>query len=236
MVRTLLALGLLVTTLLSPAAAEARRPPTWHPTSYRQPWLFVGDSLTAGWRVTRHEAFPGVFDRALPAVWTVNAGRNGSCLVATGCYAWRPWVDDFERVAFPAHARSRPARIVVLLGTNDLCRPGVTVDQIEAGFLRLAELATTQGTPVTFLTLLPQAPPHAYCEDDRLAIDEWLLGASGLDVVDVATPLADEAGRLRPEYDADDGLHLSPAGQAAVARTLLRWVRAQGLQRPRVGS
>ena len=228
--RLLLALALVAAAPLPRSAGAARpRPAPDHLPDHGQRWVFVGDSLTRGLRVEPGQEFPAVFDRMTSGAYAVDLGRNGACLVARACYAWRPWVDEFEAAVFPRPSLT-PARIVVLLGTNDLCKPDATVGELEAGYLRLAGLAAAHGTPITFLTVLPQAPPHAHCEDDRTAVNAWLLHESGLDVVDVATPLADpETGLLRPAYDADDGLHINAAGHRMIAVTLGLWAAAAGL-------
>lgn len=205
----------LLATLAAPAQARPIGPPG--------PWIFVGDSLTRGLHVDQDQAYPEVFASETGTL-DLNYGRNGSCLVAAGCYAWQPWTTDFASVAFSPRP-IRPKRIIVLLGTNDLCHPDATPVAVEAGYLRLAWIARTHGTPITFLTLLPHGPQYDHCEQDRADINAWLL-RSTLDVVDAASPLTDETGRLDPAYDSGDGLHINAAGHAVVAEALEEHFRA----------
>lgn len=214
--RILAALALAAALATPVHAAPEHRPKM--PTEL--PWVFIGDSLTVGFRVDPRYAYPAVFDRATHGVTAINLARSGSCLVTPGCYAWRPWVDEFDHIALD-NGRTLPARVIVMLGSNDVCHS--STGAIEAGYQRLAGIAASRSTPITFLTIPPQAPPHAECEPTRLAVNDWLLHASGLDVVDVTTPLANEAGQLQPAYDTDDGLHINAAGQRVVADTIESW-------------
>ncbi len=191
--------------LTTPAAAKTRV-------------VFLGDSITDGWRL--NEYFQ---DRDF-----VNRGISGQI---TAQMLGRVKADIIDL---------KPAAVILLAGTNDIAR-GVPLRAIEDNLTMIADLAHAYGIKPLFASVLPI---HDYNKDQNpawemskrrppatiRALNEWIQAfcrTRGYAYVDYFTPLADEAGFLKKEL-ADDGLHpnasgyrlMAPVALAAIDKTL----------------
>lgn len=180
--------------------------------------LFLGDSITDGWRL--NEYFPGKD--------YVNRGISGQI---TGQMLGRMLADVV------AH---KPAAMVVLAGTNDIAR-GVELTAIQGNLTMIADLADKHKIKPVFASILPV---HDYNKDQNPAFEmtkrrpmasirsmnDWIKSfcvQRGYTYLDYFTPLLDAGGFLKKET-ADDGLHPNAAGyrvmaglaEEAIARTL----------------
>lgn len=186
------------------AEANAKLPP---PQPGRPRVVFLGDSITDGWRL--NEYFP---ERDF-----VNRGISGQI---TGEMLGRMKADVIDL---------RPALLLVLAGTNDIAR-GVSLQIIQNNLTMIADLAEKHQIKPLFASLLPvsdyhkeqnpqyerskQRPPATIRE-----LNAWLSGfcrQRGYPYVDYFSALADASGLLRPEL-ADDGLHPNSAGYRLMA-------------------
>ena len=180
--------------------------------------VFLGDSITDAWRLA--EYFPGK-----PYV---NRGISGQT-TAQMLVRFRQDVIDLH-----------PKVVVVLAGTNDIAgnTGPIRIEDIEANFTSLAELAKASRIAVVFSSVLPvhnytpesqeyfaQRPPEKIVELNR-----WLkayCAAQGCIYLDYFSAMVDEGGLLCKEL-AKDGLHPTPAGyklmaplaEAAIAKLL----------------
>ena len=133
-----------------------------------------------------------------------------------------------------------PKVVVILAGTNDIAgnTGPMRLEDIEADYASLAELARAHHIAVVFSSVLPV---HNYTPKSQdffaqrspekiLALNHWLkdyCAASGLVYLDYFTAMVDDKGLMKRDL-ADDGLHPNPAGfkimaplaEAAIAR---RW-------------
>ncbi len=180
--------------------------------------VFLGDSITDGWRL--NEYFPGK-----PYV---NRGISGQI---TGEMLGRMMADVIEL---------KPTAVLILAGTNDIAR-GVSVAAIENNLTMIADLAAANNIKPIFASILPVSDYHkdrnpAY-EMSRTRppatireINAWieaLCKKRGFTYCDYFSALADAQGFLKAEY-ADDGLHpnaagyrvMGPIAQAAVDHTV----------------
>jgi len=118
------------------------------------------------------------------------------------------------------------ARAIVLgVGVNDLkYRKPSEVAKDHAALLD----ALPPGVAVVVVSVLPideradATPGRSFVSNDEIrsvngALGELCAGRAGCVFVDVSSTLADEDGRLRREFHAGDGWHLSPAGNAVLA-------------------
>ncbi len=195
--------------------ANAKLPP---PAAGEERVVFLGDSITDGWPLA--EYFPG-----RPYV---NRGISGQ----TTPQMLVRFRQDVVAL--------RPRVVVVLAGTNDIAGNSgpMRLEDIEANFASMAELARASGIRVVFSSILPvhgdtsraaeyfaARPPAKILELNR-----WLkayCSAQGCEYLDYFGALVDSRGLLRREL-AEDGLHPSPEGlrimaplaQAAIARAL----------------
>jgi lysophospholipase L1-like esterase len=133
-----------------------------------------------------------------------------------------------------------PQAVVILAGTNDIAGNSgpMTLDETEAHYTSMAELARLHGIRVIFSSILPVhnytprsditfplRPPARIAELNR-----WLkayCAANGHVYLDYVPATVDDKGWLKRDL-ADDGLHPGPAGyglmaalaQAAIDRAL----------------
>ncbi len=169
--------------------------------------VFFGDSITDIWPIQKY--FPGK-----PYV---NRGIGGQTTPQM-LIRFRQDVINLQ-----------PAVVVILAGTNDIAgnTGPMSLDDIEANYASLAELARVHNIPVVFSSVLPvhnytpqsinlflQRSPEKIRELNR-----WLRDycASGRCVyLDYFSAMVDPAGLLRKEL-AEDGLHPNADGYAIMA-------------------
>ncbi len=188
------------------------------PPAGEQRVVFLGDSITDGWRL--NEYFSGK-----PYV---NRGIGGQI---TGEMLGRFAADVMDL---------KPAAVVILAGTNDLAR-GVPLAAIRNNLIMIADLAGLYRIKLILASLLPVSDYHK--DNDAsferstarppaviLELNKWLEALCkqrGYTYVDYFSATADEKGMLKAEL-ADDGLHpnadgyriMGPIVQAAIDRTL----------------
>jgi lysophospholipase L1-like esterase len=196
------------------AANAALKPPA--PGESRV--VFLGDSITSGWVLSRY--FPG-----RPYV---NRGIGGQTTPQL-LLRFRPDVIDL-------HAKV----VVILAGTNDIAgnTGPMTLDEIQANFASMAELARGHGVRVVFSSVIPV---HNYTSLSELtfplrapekiaALNRWLEAyckANGHVYLDYFAAMADGKGLLKKEL-AEDGLHpnklgyeiMAPLAEKAIAQAL----------------
>ncbi len=123
----------------------------------------------------------------------------------------------------------RPKAVVILAGTNDIAgnTGPMTLDEIEANYASLADLAKANNIAVVFSSVLPvhnytpesqelfaQRPPEKIVE-----LNLWLrayCASHGCIYLDYFSAMVDKAGLLQRAL-ADDGLHPNPAGYKLMA-------------------
>ena len=195
-----------------------------------------GDSLTEGGGAIAR-AWPAVLAERLARrvgaspVRVVNAGISGNRLLR----------DDFGPSGlrrFEGEALGEPGVrwIVVLEGINDLgfagsVDPGagrVTAEDLIGGYRQLIARARAAGVKIYGGTLLPfEGAGSGYFAPDkervRQAVNAWIRSSGEWDgVVDFEAAVRDpgQPGRLRPELDDGDHLHLNQAGQTALGEAV----------------
>jgi lysophospholipase L1-like esterase len=188
------------------------------PSGQAQRVVFLGDSITDGWRLT--EYFSG---RDF-----VNRGISGQI---TGEMLGRMVADVINL---------KPAAMLVLAGTNDIAR-GVPVATIENNIVMIAELAAYHQIRPLFASILPVSDYHKNVNPQFamtlrrppatiLTLNNWLkqfCAQRGYTYVDYYSSMVDSAGFLQADL-ADDGLHpngkgyrvMAPIALNAIDRTL----------------
>jgi lysophospholipase L1-like esterase len=188
------------------------------PSGGKKRVVFLGDSITDGWRL--NEYFP---DRDF-----VNRGISGQ---TTGQMLGRMKADVLDL---------QPSAVVILAGTNDLAR-GIPVSTIQGNLIMMAELADAHRIKLIMSTVLPvsdyhkdvnpafemtrQRPPELI-----RALNSWMqtfCGQHGYTFLDYYSETVDASGRLKADL-ADDGLHpnsagyrvMAPLAQAAIDKTV----------------
>lgn len=178
--------------------------------------LFLGDSITDGWRL--NEYFSG---RDF-----VNRGISGQ---VTGEMLGRMLADVIDL---------KPKVMILLAGTNDIAR-GVPLRTIQNNLTMIADLAEFHKIKPLFASLLPvsdyhkdvnpanerskQRPPATIRE-----LNTWLKSfcvKRGFAYVDYFSALVDPLGYIRTDL-ADDGLHPNAAGYRLMAPVALASIDA----------
>lgn len=202
--------------------------------------VFMGDSITDGWRLA--EAFPGK-----PYV---NRGISGQ---TTAQMLVRMYPDVIAL---------KPAAVVFLAGTNDIARNNgpQTIEMIEQNVMAMTELAQLHGIKVILCALTPisdnpapppaaagragapaaagrgaGAPPRRKQSEQRppadiLELNAWLKGYAAkinAPYVDYYAATVDASGEFRSGY-TNDGLHpnargyelMAPVVEAAIEQTV----------------
>ena len=180
--------------------------------------IFFGDSITDAWHL----------DEYFPGKGYINRGISGQT-TSQMLVRFHPDVIALQ-----------PAVVVILAGTNDIAgnTGPISLEDIEANYAAIAELAHAHGVKVVFSSLMPV---HDYTPQSQnffaqrdpekiLALNAWLknyCAANGLTYLDYFSALVDEHGLLRKDL-AVDGLHpndagykiMSPLAEAAVQQAL----------------
>ncbi len=169
--------------------------------------VFLGDSITDGWRLA--EYFSG---RDF-----VNRGISGQI---TGEMLGRMMADVIDL---------KPAVVLVLAGTNDIAR-GVPVSTIKNNLTMIADLADFSHIRPVFASILPVSDYHKNVsprfEMTRrrppatiLTLNRWLqqfCSQRGYVYADYFASMVDSSGYLQADL-ADDGLHPNGKGYRAMA-------------------
>jgi lysophospholipase L1-like esterase len=180
--------------------------------------VFFGDSITDIWKLG--EYFPGK-----PYI---NRGIGGQ---TTPQMLVRLRQDAIDL---------QPKVIVILAGTNDIAgnTGPIRLEDIEANYTSMAELASAHHVRVVFSSVLPV---HNYTSQSQdlfaqrspkkiLELNRWLqayCAANDLVYLDYFSAMVDEKGLLKRDL-ADDGLHpnaigyklMAPLAQAAIDKAL----------------
>jgi len=182
--------------------------------------IFFGDSITDIWRL----------DEYFPGKPYINRGIGGQ----TTPQMLVRFRQDVINV--------RPNVVVILAGTNDIAgnTGPMRIEDIEADYESLADLARANGIKVIYCSVLPV---HNYTERAKdffaqrspekiLLLNHWLrnycaLAASGCVYLDYFSAMVDDKGLLKRDL-ADDGLHpnaagfkiMAPLAEAAIEKAL----------------
>jgi lysophospholipase L1-like esterase len=186
--------------------------------------VFMGDSITDGWRLADY--FPGQ-----PYI---NRGISGQTTPQM-LIRFRPDVIALN-----------PQVVVILAGTNDIAgnTGPMTLEAIENNFASMAELARANGVRVVFASVMPisdygkstdgqpvnrtkQRPP-----EQIKALNAWIRNYAAVNILtylDYFSALVDDQGFLRAEL-SNDGLHpndkgyvvMKPLAERAIAAALKR--------------
>lgn len=169
--------------------------------------VFLGDSITDGWRLNQY----------FPERDFVNRGISGQI---TGEMLGRMKADVLDL---------KPVALIILAGTNDLAR-GVSLTTIQNNLTMIADLAEAHHVKPIFTSVLPVSDYHKdknpqYEQSPRRppaairSINAWLLDMCrkrNFTYVDYFSKMVDDAGFLKADM-ANDGLHPNAAGYRVMA-------------------
>jgi len=165
--------------------------------------IAIGDSLTAGkvYCANLKELFPA--GSSIQCIGEESAGVKRVQQLATQGYL--PGADY----------------VIVLVGVNDLAS-GRSISTIISGLEKIYDLAHSVGAKVIAVTLTPWLghSKGGKLNQETRDVNSWIRNQSNADIV-VETTTLGHAGYLLPDYNAGDGLHLSAAGQRALANAVV---------------
>jgi lysophospholipase L1-like esterase len=171
--------------------------------------VFFGDSITDIWHI----------DEYFPGKPYVNRGIGGQTTPQM-LVRFRQDVINLE-----------PKVVVILAGTNDIAgnTGPMRIEDIEADFASLADLARANNIKVIYSSVLPI---HNYTEKSKdffaqrssekiLLMNNWLrsycaVASHGCTYLDYFSAMVDDKGLLKKDL-ADDGLHPNAAGYKIMA-------------------
>jgi len=167
--------------------------------------VFMGDSITDGWRL--EQSFPGK-----PYV---NRGISGQT------------TPQMLVRMFPDVIDLSPAALIILAGTNDIAgnTGPETAAMVEENLQAMTELAQKHGIKVILCLLTPVSDYTAHKQtehrppSDILKLNDWIkdyAARAGATVADYYSAVVDDHGRLREGF-SDDGLHPNAKGYALMA-------------------
>jgi len=180
--------------------------------------VFLGDSITDGWRLNEYFTGSDFVNRGI-------GGQTTSQMLAR-------FRQDVVAL--------KPGIVLILAGTNDIAN-GVAVSQIEDNLATMADLAKAHGIKVLMASITPVSDYHKDA-DPRYemtkgrppatiqAINRWmqtLCLTQGYMYVDYYSAMVDPSGRMKTDL-SDDGLHpnakgyrtMSPVALAAIGQAV----------------
>lgn len=185
------------------AAANAKLAP---PAKGEDRVVFMGDSITDGWKL----------DQYFPGMPYVNRGISGQT-TSQMLLRFRPDVIDLK-----------PKVVVILAGTNDISfnTGPITLEQIEGNYASMIDLARARNINVVFASVMPVSDYNKNAQgapivrtvqrkpEQILALNEWIkktCAERNLIYLDYFAVMADEKGLLKADI-ANDGLHPNAKG------------------------
>jgi lysophospholipase L1-like esterase len=180
--------------------------------------VFLGDSITEGWRLNEYFTGRDFVNRGIGDQTTLQMLARFRQDVAS----------------------LNPKVVVILGGSNDIAA-GVSFNQIEDNLTMIGELAKVHGIKAVFASILPVSDYHKDADPryERTknrppstiqAINQWMQGhcqSEGQVYMDYYSAMIDSAGRMQADL-SDDGLHpnakgyrvMSPVALEAIGRIL----------------
>ena len=167
----------------------------------------LGDSLTAGFGLSREDAFPARLEAALRAeghAWRViDAGVSGD--TSAGGLARLDWV-----------LADKPEIVIVELGANDGLR-GLPTEQMEANLDAILAQVRDSGAAVLLAGMRAPANFGPDYEAAFRAVYERLATRHGVPFY----PFFLEGVAMEPDLNQSDGIHPNAAGVAEIVRRIL---------------
>lgn len=170
--------------------------------------LFLGDSLTEGYQLSKEEAYPAVIERQLQkshkGIKVINGGVSGATSAS-----------GLKRMDW--YLKAKPDIMVLALGANDGLR-GMKVDQTEKNLATVIEKAQERGITVI---LAGMKMPTNMGEPYRTNFEKMfpkLAKKYSLKLI----PFILEGVGGQPELNLPDGIHPNPKGHEIMAKTVLK--------------
>lgn len=174
--------------------------------------IFIGDSLTAGYGVEKHHAFPALIEKKFHAeklidVKIINGGVSGS--TTANARARMKWF-----------FKSKPDIIVLSLGANDGLR-GVKVEQSYKNLNQSIKMALSKQIKVLLMGM--QMPPNYGAEYRKKFKEMFPLLAKENQLPLVPFMLEGVAGEK--DFNIEDGIHPNEKGHQKIANLIYPYIK-----------
>lgn len=177
-------------------------------SGFTQTILFLGDSLTEGYQLSKEEAFPSLIETELkknkPEIKVLNGGVSGAT-TASG----------LKRLDW--YLKAKPEFMVLALGANDGLR-GLKIENTEKNLVLVIEKAQERKITVV---LAGMKMPTNYGEPYRSQFENMyprLAKKYNLKLV----PFILEGVGGNPKLNLADGIHPNSEGHKIMAKTILK--------------
>lgn len=170
--------------------------------------LFLGDSLTEGYQLTKEEAYPALIEKQLQKkhkdLKVINGGVSGATSAS-----------GLKRMDW--YLKARPEIMVLVLGANDGLR-GLKIDQTEKNLSSVIEKAKERNIKVI---LVGMKMPTNMGEPYRTKFEEMYPKLAKKYSLRLVPFILEGVGGV-PELNLADGIHPNPKGHEIMAKTVLK--------------
>lgn len=170
--------------------------------------LFLGDSLTEGYQLSKEDAYPSLIEMSLkkkyPDLKVINGGVSGAT-TASG----------LKRLNW--YVKARPGIIVLALGANDGLR-GLNLSESEKNLSEIIEKAQSQNTKVIMVGM---KMPTNYGEPYRSNFENLFPKLAKKYKLPLVPFLLEGVGG-NPKLNLADGIHPNPEGHKIMAKTVTK--------------
>lgn len=174
--------------------------------------LFLGDSLTEGYQLSREEAYPAIIERTFKK-------ENKNIKVINGGVSGATSASGLKRLDW--YLRAKPDIIVLALGANDGLR-GLNLIETEKNLSLVIKKAQERGMLVI---LAGMKIPTNMGESYRREFENLFPSLSKKYSIKLIPFLLEGVGG-RPEMNLPDGIHPNPKGHLKMAENVLKVLRA----------
>lgn len=174
--------------------------------------LFLGDSLTEGYGISKENAYPNLIEKTLHSegrkeIKIINAGESGSKTSSA-----------IRRLRW--HMRSKPSILVLALGANDGLR-GIKAEVIKNNLQSVIDLAKKNEIKVL---LVGMQMPINYGKEYRGEFYDIYLELAKKNELTFLPFLLEGVARVK-ELNLDDGIHPNEKGHEQIAKTVLPFLK-----------
>ena len=170
--------------------------------------LFLGDSLTEGYQLSKEEAYPALIEKELKKtqkdIKVINGGVSGATSAS-----------GMKRMDW--YLKAKPDILVLALGANDGLR-GMKVEQTEKNLSDVIEKAQAKGIKVI---LAGMKMPTNMGEPYRTRFENIFPKVAKKYSIKLIPFILEGVGG-RSEYNLPDGIHPNPKGHEIMAKTVLK--------------
>ncbi len=170
--------------------------------------LFLGDSLTEGYRLSKDEAYPALVEKALikkyPELKVINGGKSGD--TTAGGVKRLDW-----------YLKAKPKIMVLALGANDGLR-GLKASEAKKNLSQIIEKAQAKGINVLLAGMkIPMNYGDSYRKEFE-AIFPALAKAHNVPLI----PFLLEGVAANPDLNLADGIHPNAKGYEVMSKTVIK--------------